>query len=107
MVAVLATNDVWALFQLPAIQRSALALLIASIGLPVVGVLMIGLDVIPVRFAMMHTALLGVAIGLMLDIDPIVCALVLSAACSKPCETRLITLAANRWRPVRAVSRST
>ncbi len=80
MVAVLATNDVWALFQLPAIQRSALALLIASIGLPVVGVLMIGLDVIPVRFAMMHTALLGVAIGLMLDIDPIVCALVLSAA---------------------------
>ncbi|MEQ1699701.1 MAG: metal ABC transporter permease [Ilumatobacteraceae bacterium] len=74
------TNDVWALFELPAIRRSALALLLASIGLPVVGVLMIGLDVIPVRFAMMHTALLGVALGLLVGLDPILCALVLSAA---------------------------
>ena len=78
MSAVLATTDVWALFELPVVQRSALALLIASIGLPIVGVLMIGLDVIPVRFAVMHTALLGVALGLVFHIDPVLCALVVS-----------------------------
>lgn len=78
MNAVLATTDVWALFELPVVQRSALALFIASIGLPIVGVLMIGLDVIPVRFAVMHTALLGVALGLVFGIDPVLCAIVVS-----------------------------
>jgi len=77
--ALLATTDVWALFELPVVRRSALALLIASIGLPVVGVLMIGLDVIPVRFAVMHTALLGVALGLVFGFDPVVGAVVVSA----------------------------
>ena len=80
MSALLATTDVWALFELPVVQRSALALLIASIGLPIVGVLMIGLDVIPVRFAVMHTALLGVALGLVFGIDPVLCAMVVSAS---------------------------
>ncbi len=78
MNALVATTDVWTLFELPAVQRSALALLIASIGLPIVGVLMIGLDVIPVRFAVMHTALLGVALGLVFGFDPVLSALVVS-----------------------------
>lgn len=80
MSAVLATTDVWALFDLPVVRRSGLALLIASIGLPIVGVLMIGLDVIPVRFAVMHTALLGVALGLVFDLDPVLCGIVVSGA---------------------------
>jgi zinc transport system permease protein len=75
----LATTDVWTLLELPVVRRSALALLIASIGLPVVGVLMVGLDVIPVRFAVMHTALLGVALGLVFGFDPVVGAVVVSA----------------------------
>lgn len=78
MSLLLATNDLSDLWALPPVQRSGLALLIASIGLPIVGVLMVGLDVIPARFAVMHTALLGVAIGLVLGIDPVVSALVLS-----------------------------
>lgn len=78
MNAVMALTDLGRLFGLPAVQRSALALLIASIGLPVVGVLMIGLDVVPARFAVMHTALLGVAIGLASGIDPLLCGLVVS-----------------------------
>lgn len=72
------TYDVWELLQLPAVHRSAIALLVASVGLPVVGVLMIGLEIIPARFAMMHTALLGVALGLVWGIDPLVSALVVS-----------------------------
>lgn len=77
MNAVLAA-DVWELLQLPVVRRSGFALLIASVGLPVVGVVMIGLDVIPVRFAVMHTALLGIAIGLIIGVDPLVCAVIVS-----------------------------
>ena len=80
MTALLALNDLGQLFGLPAVQRSGIALLIASIGLPIVGVLMIGLDVIPARFAVMHTALLGIALGLVFDIDPTLSAIVLSGA---------------------------
>ncbi len=79
MSALVATNDLVELWGLPAVRRSGIGLAIASIGLPVVGVLMIGLDVIPARFAVMHTALLGIALGLWLDIDPTFVAIVLSA----------------------------
>lgn len=78
MNALIALTDLGRLFDLPAVQRSALALLIASVGLPVVGVLMIGLELVPARFAVMHTALLGVAIGLATGIDPLLCGLVVS-----------------------------
>lgn len=77
-MSVVLAADVWELLQLPVVRRSAFALLVASIGLPVVGVVMIGLDVIPVRFAVMHTALLGIAIGLIIGVDPLVCAIVVS-----------------------------
>ena len=58
------------LFALPGVQRSAWALLVAGVSLPVVGVLIIGLDVITVRFAVMHTALLGIALGLWWGVPP-------------------------------------
>jgi zinc transport system permease protein len=71
--------DLAELFGLPPVQRAALALLLASVGLPVIGVIIVGLDIMPVRFAMMHTALLGIAVGLLLGIDPLVCALIACA----------------------------
>lgn len=67
------------LLALPAVQRSAVALLIAAFSLPVVGVFIVGLDILPVRFAMMHVALLGIAIGLITGLDPTLCGLVACA----------------------------
>jgi zinc transport system permease protein len=63
------------LFSLPSVQRSAIALAIAGIAMPIIGVFIIGLDVITVRFAVMHMALFGTAIGLWVGIDPTLCAL--------------------------------
>ncbi|MFF2023078.1 metal ABC transporter permease [Streptomyces sp. NPDC058171] len=71
--------DVGALLQLVPVQRAGFALLLASVGLPVIGVVIVGLDIMPVRFAMMHVALLGIAVGLMTGLDPLVCALVACA----------------------------
>lgn len=49
----------------------------AVIALPVIGVFVIGLDVIMARFAMMHVALFGLAPGILISLDPFACALVL------------------------------
>jgi zinc transport system permease protein len=65
-----------ALLDLPAVQWAGLALVLGAIGLPIVGVIIIGLDIMPVRFAMMHVALLGIAVGLLTGVDPLLCALV-------------------------------
>ncbi|MEU5164637.1 metal ABC transporter permease [Streptomyces sp. NPDC020875] len=78
-MTVLATADVGALLQLVPVQRAGVGLLLAAVGLPIIGVVIVGLDIMPVRFAMMHVALLGVAIGLLTGIDPMVCALVACA----------------------------
>lgn len=67
------------LMGLAPVQRSILALAVAGVSLPLVGVFIVGLDVVPVRFAMMHVALLGVALGLLLHLEPAVCALALCA----------------------------
>ncbi|MFJ6633371.1 metal ABC transporter permease [Streptomyces sp. NPDC091376] len=75
----LATADVGALLELVPVQRAGLALLLAAVGLPVIGVVIVGLDIMPVRFAMMHVALLGIALGLLTGIDPMLCALVACA----------------------------
>ncbi|WP_223837660.1 metal ABC transporter permease [Streptomyces venezuelae] len=75
----LATADVGALLQLVPVQRAGLGLLLAAIGLPVIGVVIVGLDIMPVRFAMMHVALFGIAVGLITGLDPMLCALVVCA----------------------------
>ncbi|SDZ64827.1 zinc transport system permease protein [Asanoa ishikariensis] len=67
------------LLELPAVQRSAAGLAIAAVVLPIVGVFIIGLDIIAVRFAIMHVALLGIAVGLLTGLDPTLCGL---AACA-------------------------
>lgn len=63
------------LLELPSVRRSAIALLVAGFSMPVVGVFIIGLDVITVRFAVMHMALFGTAVGLWIGADPTVMAL--------------------------------
>ncbi|PRH79990.1 ABC transporter [Streptomyces solincola] len=75
----LATADVGALLQLVPVQRAGLALLLAAVGLPVIGVIIVGLDIMPVRFAMMHVALFGIAVGLITGLDPMLCTLVACA----------------------------
>ncbi|GGJ83026.1 cation ABC transporter permease [Pilimelia anulata] len=67
------------LLTLPAVQRSGLGLALASAGLPIVGVLIVGLDIIAVRFAVMHVALLGIAVGLLAGVNPMVTALIACA----------------------------
>ena len=64
------------LLALPAVQRSAVALLIGAVALPAVGVFIVGLDIVAVRFAVMHVALLGIAVGLLLGLDPMLSGLV-------------------------------
>ncbi|MER5929096.1 metal ABC transporter permease [Streptomyces sp. NPDC002054] len=78
MIAV-AAADVGELLQLVPVQRAGFALLLAAVGLPVIGVVIVGLDIMPVRFAMMHVALLGIAVGLWTGLDPMLCALVACA----------------------------
>ncbi|MFE3454897.1 metal ABC transporter permease [Nonomuraea sp. NPDC059194] len=63
--------------KLPAVQLALVALVLGSVSLPIVGVFIVGLDIMPDRFAMMHVALLGIAIGLLTGLDPLLCALVL------------------------------
>ncbi|WP_407562892.1 metal ABC transporter permease [Streptomyces sp. 184] len=75
----LAVADVGELLRLAPVQRAGAGLLLASVGLPVVGVVIVGLDIMPVRFAMMHVALLGIAVGLLTGLDPMLCALVACA----------------------------
>lgn len=67
------------LFRIPGVQRSAFALAAAGVSMPIVGVFIIGLDVITVRFAVMHVALLGIALGLWFGIEPQLVALTFCA----------------------------
>lgn len=72
-------NSIWTLLEIPSVRLALVALLLGSVALPIVGVFIVGLDIMPVRFAMMHVALLGIAIGLLTGLDPLLCALVLCA----------------------------
>ncbi|MGW1543089.1 metal ABC transporter permease [Streptomyces sp. NPDC002309] len=74
-----AAADVGQLLHLVPVQRAGIALLLAAVGLPVIGVVIVGLDIMPVRFAMMHVALLGIAVGLLTGLDPMLCALLACA----------------------------
>jgi zinc transport system permease protein len=67
------------LLSLPVIQRSGAGLMVAGTFMPVVGVLIIGFDILTVRFAVMHVALLGLALGLWIGVDPTLLALLLCA----------------------------
>ncbi|MFD9907604.1 metal ABC transporter permease [Streptomyces sp. NPDC059063] len=78
-MTLLATADLGLMLELEPVRRAGFALLLAAVGLPIVGVVIVGLDIMPVRFAMMHVALLGIAVGLLTGLDPMLCALVACA----------------------------
>ena len=76
MIAALYSLLITDLLALPSVQRSLIALIIGGIAMPIVGVFIIGLDVITVRFAVMHMALFGTALGMWIGIEPTLVALV-------------------------------
>jgi len=64
-------------FSYPPILRGFLALLIAGCFFPMAGVFILRLNLVTLRFTLMHAALLGAAIGLALHVDPLLAGLVL------------------------------
>lgn len=71
--------DFWDLLSLAPVQRGFIALLISGLGLPLVGVFIVGLNIYPLRFTIMHVALLAVAVGQVFGLDPLLLALVFCA----------------------------
>jgi len=63
-------------------QHAIIAVLFAGAAFPLIGVFIISLNLIPLRFAMMHIALLGGAIGLFLKVDPMLLGLLFCAGSS-------------------------
>ena len=53
------------------IARGLAALLIAGVALPLAGVLVLRLELITLRFTLMHGALLGAAVALAVGVDPL------------------------------------
>jgi zinc transport system permease protein len=49
-------SGVLELLRLVPVQRAIMALMIAGAAFPIAGVWIIGLNIVPVRFAMMHVA---------------------------------------------------
>jgi zinc transport system permease protein len=66
----------------PFMQHALVAILFAGVSFPLIGVFILSLNLIPLRFAMMHVALLGGAVGLFLDMDPLVPGLLFCAFAS-------------------------
>lgn len=66
----------------PFMQHAVLAVLFAGIAFPLIGVFILSLNLIPLRFAMMHVALLGGAVGLFLGVDPLFLGLLFCTASS-------------------------
>jgi hypothetical protein len=66
----------------PFMQHAVIAIFFAGITFPMIGVSVISLNLIPLRFAMMHIALLGGAVGLFLKVDPLLMGLLFCALSS-------------------------
>ena len=58
-------------------QKALIGLVCAGVGFPIAGVFVVSLDLVPLRFLLMHVALLGAAAGLFIGQDPLVSGLVL------------------------------
>ena len=68
------------IFALAIFRRALLALIATGIAFPALGTFILALELIPARFAVMHTALLGAALGLLIGADPMICAIAASLA---------------------------
>jgi len=81
-----------AALHLPFVQHALIGVLFAGIAFPLIGVFIILLALVPLRFAMMHVALLGGAVGLFLKMDPMLLGLIfctLAAAALGPLSERM------------------
>jgi zinc transport system permease protein len=63
------------LFAMPFFFRALVVLIAAGAAFPVLGTFILTLELIPVRFAVMHAALLGAAAAMLLGVNPLVPAL--------------------------------
>lgn len=72
-------TDILSLLALAPVQRGFAALILSGLGLPLVGVFIVGLNIYPIRFTIMHVALLGAALGMVFSLEPLVPALILCA----------------------------
>jgi len=66
------------LLRIPAFGRAFVALFACGIAFPILGIYILSLDLIPVRFGVMHLSLLGATIGLIVGMDPIFLAVLFS-----------------------------
>jgi len=66
------------IFALAIFRRAIIALFATGIAFPTLGTYILCLELIPARFAVMHTALLGAALGLLLGWNPMSCAIAAS-----------------------------
>ncbi|HQO46367.1 MAG TPA: metal ABC transporter permease, partial [Rectinema sp.] len=66
------------LLKIPAFGRAFVALFACGMAFPILGIYILSLDLIPVRFGVMHLSLLGATIGLIVGIDPIFLAMLFS-----------------------------
>ena len=71
-----------AALHLPFFEHALIAVLFAGSAFPLIGVFIISLNLVPLRFAMMHIALLGGAVGLFLGLDPMLFGLAFCALAS-------------------------
>lgn len=66
------------LLLLPPIMKGFVALLFAGVSFPLAGVMVTRLDMLPLRYMLMHSLLLGGAIALAFNLPPLVCYILLS-----------------------------
>jgi zinc transport system permease protein len=69
------------IFAIPALARALIALTASAIAFPSIGTAILSLELIPARFAVMHVALLGAAVGMIIGIDPTLAALLAALLC--------------------------
>jgi zinc transport system permease protein len=68
------------LLQIPAFSRAIVALFACGAAFPLLGIYILSLDLIPVRFGVMHLSLLGATVGLIVGVDPMFFAVLFSIA---------------------------
>ncbi len=68
------------IFTIPAFSRALLALFASGLAFPLLGVYILSLELIPVRFGVMHLSLLGATVGLLVGVDPIIFAMLFAVA---------------------------
>jgi zinc transport system permease protein len=63
------------LLAFPVFSRALIALVATGVAFPALGTIILNLELVPARFAVMHASLLGAAVGLLVGIDPMVAAI--------------------------------